>query len=386
MKRALRGLCWTVCALALASTVSPAFAFERVRPTAPQSVGWPLWNAFADGFILDEGRVVDWSERSRTVSEGQAYAMFFSLVANDRKTFDRLYEWTQKNLSGGRFTQQLPAWLWGYPVEGPAVPMVLDPNSASDADLWFAYNLIEAGRLWNVPRYTQDGHALLNLIAKVETREKFGTTVLLPGKNGFEFENAVRLNPSYLPPFVLRRLAQADPKGPWLKILQDFTKLLPDLVINGGIPDWFLLTEKGPRQDSVTGDVGSYDSVRNYLWAGLMNQRAPEAAAFMRAYKPFVSYVRQSGRIPEKWYSGGRAGFGSFPVGIQTAFIPFFALSNGSDLAKGITADLSAKTASNLVGTPARYYEQVLSLFALGWVDHQFSFDENGKLIPKWKR
>jgi len=380
-------LCLTVGAVMLACVYPPVFAAQNpAHATPPAATGWPLWNAFVDGFILEDGRVVDWSERSRTVSEGQAYAMFFSLVSNDRKTFDRLYEWTQKNLSSGRFTQQLPAWLWGYQADGPANPQVLDPNSASDADLWLAYNLIEAGRLWNVPRYTQAGRALLKLVARVETREKFGYTVLLPGRDGFEFENAVRINPSYLPPFLLQRLAQVDPSGPWRKILKDFVTLLPDLVVNGGVPDWFLLTDKGPRQDSVTGDVGSYDAVRNYLWAGLMNQRSPEASAFIRAYKPFIPYVRQSGRIPEKWYTGGKAGTGSFPVGVQTAFLPFFTLNGGADLSKSIIASLQEKTTSNLVGTPARYYEQVISLFALGWADHQFSFDENGKLIPKWKR
>ena len=31
---------------------------------------------------------------------------------------------------------------------------MLDPNSASDADVWMAYSLVEAGRLWKIPCYT----------------------------------------------------------------------------------------------------------------------------------------------------------------------------------------------------------------------------------------
>jgi endoglucanase len=67
-------------------------------------------------------------------------------------TFDRLLHWTQANLAGGDLQTHLPAWLWGKqgrPVEDSR------PNSASDADVWMAYALIEAGRLWNVPVYTQ---------------------------------------------------------------------------------------------------------------------------------------------------------------------------------------------------------------------------------------
>jgi len=47
---------------------------------------WPAWQSFKSGFISEGGRVVDANTpRKQTVSEGQAYALFFALVANDRK-------------------------------------------------------------------------------------------------------------------------------------------------------------------------------------------------------------------------------------------------------------------------------------------------------------
>ena len=46
--------------------------------------------------------------------------------------------------------------------------VLLDSNSAADADLWIAYSLIEAGQFWEKPEYTTTGKALLSLIAQEE--------------------------------------------------------------------------------------------------------------------------------------------------------------------------------------------------------------------------
>ena len=56
------------------------------RCDAQQS--WPLWESYKSHIIDRQGRVVDHSAQDRTTSEGQAYAMFFALVANDRPRFD----------------------------------------------------------------------------------------------------------------------------------------------------------------------------------------------------------------------------------------------------------------------------------------------------------
>ena len=45
---------------------------------------WKLWNAYAARFVDAQGRVFDPRASQTTTSEGEAYAMFFSLVANDR--------------------------------------------------------------------------------------------------------------------------------------------------------------------------------------------------------------------------------------------------------------------------------------------------------------
>ena len=81
--------------------VSPA----RAEAPAP----WPLWSRYASRFIAWDGRVIDFSAQDHTTSEGQAYALFFALVAGDRTRFDRLLRWTDDNLAGGALGDRLPA-------------------------------------------------------------------------------------------------------------------------------------------------------------------------------------------------------------------------------------------------------------------------------------
>ena len=57
---------------------------------------WPAWDAFKAQFINEGGRVVsDDDGGGQTYSEGQGYALFFALVANDRPMFDKLLRWTE---------------------------------------------------------------------------------------------------------------------------------------------------------------------------------------------------------------------------------------------------------------------------------------------------
>ena len=104
--------------------------------------------------------------RKISTSEGQSYGLFFALAANDRAGFDKLLTWTQNNLAEGDLKQHLPGWLWGKKDDEQWT--LLDSNSASDSDLWIAWALLEAGRLWQQPQYTETGKALLARIVAEE--------------------------------------------------------------------------------------------------------------------------------------------------------------------------------------------------------------------------
>lgn len=134
---------------------------------AQAACSWPAWEQFKKDYISQQGRVIDPGDaRKITTSEGQSYAMFFALAANDRPAFAQLFNWTQNNLAQGSLREHLPAWLWGQ--KDPDTWSVLDSNSASDGDIWMAWSLLEAGRLWKETRYTEVGTALLKRIAREE--------------------------------------------------------------------------------------------------------------------------------------------------------------------------------------------------------------------------
>ena len=128
-----------------------------------------LWEAYAGRFISGDGRVVDPMRGDLTTSEGQSYALFFALVNNDRTRFDLLFKWTSANLAAGDLGEHLPAWEWGKGKDGHWG--VLDVNSAADSDLWIAYDLLQAGRLWNEKSYTQLGMALAAQIVRSRAGE-----------------------------------------------------------------------------------------------------------------------------------------------------------------------------------------------------------------------
>src|ERR671922_157943 len=124
------------------------------------------------------------SAADRTTSEGEAYALFFALVAGDHPLFDRLLKWTQENLAQGDLKQHLPGWNWGKRRDGNWG--VIDENSASDADLWMAYALLEAGRLWSESRYAELARNILSNVVAREISDLAGLgPMLLPGPAGF---------------------------------------------------------------------------------------------------------------------------------------------------------------------------------------------------------
>lgn len=351
----------------------------------PQAEDWSDWRAFNEGFIDGQGRVIDWTADARTVSEGQSYALFFALVANDRSRFDQLLHWTERNLAQGDLSQHLPAWLWGQIT--PDRWGIKDPNSATDADLWIAYSLLEASRLWKEPRYRVLALAILDQVKKLSVKQvENGTLLLLPGRDGFVDGNRVRLNPSYYVPAQLLRFQQEDPQGPWLRLLKDYAVWLRQLAPLGRIPDWAQWQNGAISQDKETAGTGGYDAIRVYLWVGLGPAGSAEMDSLADTVKPFDAFVREIGRVPERWSVGNSGIAGRASPGFHGALLPFFSLlKDGATLSS--SQDVLQKVRENgLYGKPARYYDQVLILFGKGQVEGRFRFDQNGRVMLSWER
>jgi endo-1,4-beta-D-glucanase Y len=361
---------------------TPTSAMER----------WPLWQAYTSAF-MDHGRVIDHQDNDKTTSEGEAYGLFFSLVANDRPHFDAILNWTQNNLAGGDLATHLPAWKWGR--SGSGEWKVLDSNSASDADLWMAYALLEAGRLWREPRYMAMGHSLSRLIAEREVADLPGFgAMLLPGAIGFHPTSSTWvLNPSYLPLPVVTQMAHLEPAGPWQSIATGLPQMLAKGSHDGFAMDWQSYTEHGgfaatalPSSGAVTA-MGSYDAIRVYLWAGMTDPRTQGAQAVLAALPGMADLLGHRCVLPEKILAGGGVSEADGPIGFTAASLPYLDALHRNQLRDRQQARLRITfvPATGLYGEPPSYYDQNLAMFGEGWMEHRFRFGVDGDLEVKWK-
>jgi len=344
---------------------------------------WPAWDVFRDHYVEESGRVVDRAtERQQTTSESQSYALFFALVANDRPAFERILRWTEENLAGGDLTGRLPAWQWGKRDDGTWG--VIDDNAAADSDLWIAYALAEAGRLWKVQEYSALGELLADRILREETDDIPGLgRTLLPGPKGFKPEKSVwRLNPSYVPIQLVQRMATLYPQSAWRQMVPAAVDLLVRSAPRGLAPEWALYKAgDGFQPDPATQGEGSFNAIRVYLWAGMLAADEPARDALMKRFAPMVRHVLANGNPPIKADTSAGSGEGVAPAGFSAALLPFLASARQPEAMKQQRLRVIAR------GTLARddnYYDVVLTLYGLGWADGQFKFARNGTLIPRW--
>lgn len=350
-------------------------ALVLAAANARAACSWPAWEQFKQDYISDGGRVIDPSDaRKISTSEGQSYALFFALAANDRNAFDLLLTWTSDNLAQGSLSQHLPAWLWGK--KDADTWAVIDKNSASDADIWIAWSLLEAGRLWKAPQYTATGKALLKRIASEEVMKVPGLgLMLLPGNVGFTEEKAWRFNPSYLPPQLANYFTRFG--APWTTLRETNLRLLLETAQKGFAPNWVQYQQnKGWQLQPEKSFIGSYDAIRVYLWTGMMHDRDPQKARLLARFKPMAMLTTKNGVPPEKVDAASGKPTGDGPVGFSASLLPFLQDRDAQAVQRQRVAD-------HLPGNDA-YYSYVLTLFGQGWDQHRFRFTAKGELHPDW--
>lgn len=360
--------------------LSVFFLLTAASATAADCSNWPDWGKFRTHFIEESGRVIDPSTPdSRTTSEGQAYSMFFALVANDQESFSRILRWTEDNLAAGDLTSRLPAWLWGKKTDGSWG--VLDRNAAADADLWMAYTLIEAGHLWKKPKYRALGELLAVRILREETTRLSGLgLVLLPGPQGFRLQNnAVRMNPSYLPIQVMRRLSALYPKSEWKQLANSAAETIIRSSPSGFAPNWVRYSpQRGFYPDSDT--KGSFDAIRVYLWAGMLANDDPIHGSLAKTFAPMAKYIEENVAPPLaiETREGLTEGSGPGPAGFSAAVLPLLVALNKPELAHQQRLRVDARAPSE---RSDNYFEQALTLYSLGWMERRYRFAQDGSLM-----
>ncbi|WP_081768731.1 cellulose synthase complex periplasmic endoglucanase BcsZ [Herbaspirillum sp. RV1423] len=394
-----RILCWRLrgaaCAL-LAAAGSLACLPSSAAGQKCTAGNWPLWESWASRYVQDDGRVLESSmKQNHSTSEGQAYGMLFALIGNDPARFEHLWTWTVANMLGSDPATRLPGWLWGQGKDGQW--QLQDANSASDADLWIAYALLEASRLWQRPDYRKDALRLLATIkAKLVVDLPGLGMMVLPGAEGFVQRNVLwTLNPSYLPLPLLRRLAKEEPAGPWKQVADNTVRMIQDSSPKGYAADWvgYRMTGSQTGQFVVApgkGEIGSYDAIRVYLWAGMTPARDPGFAPLLAALDGMGQATASTGVPPEKVQVSSGVLEGSAPFGFSAALVPYFVAKGDLRLAEQLQRrareNIDAAFAPGSQRAEALYYNVMLSLFGLGWTEKRYQFRDDGTLKLSWER
>ena len=347
---------------------------------------WPAWDSFRQKFVSGDGRVVDRSRLQHvTTSEGQAYAMVFALIANDRTSFDQILRWVEDNLANGDLTSQLPAWNWGQLSNGSWG--VIDGNAASDADLWLAYALNEAGRLWKAPKYTALAGLLAARILREETAEIPGLGLaLLPGPKGFHPDTITwQLNPSYFPIQVMRRFSVLYPESDWSELLRTSIEIITRSAPLGFAPEWIdYQLGKGflTAHSLTTAEEVGFNAIRVYLWAGMLDSRDATYSILLDKLAPMGRYAASNGPLARGIPAPGGMAYEKASVGFSSALLPFL---KASRLGNALHQQRQRIVALAPLDRTDNYYDQVLTLFGLGWLEGYYKFDRNGQLKPRWK-
>ncbi|MFZ6772573.1 cellulose synthase complex periplasmic endoglucanase BcsZ [Undibacterium sp. SXout7W] len=344
---------------------------------------WPEWTQFKKTFITEDGRVIDHSGTIKpTVSEGQAYALFFALIANDKAAFQRILTWTENNLAGGDLTTRLPAWQWGQKTDGSWG--IIDPNPASDADLWIAYTLNAAGELWKDKRYNALASLLAQRILNEETADIPGLGLtLLPAPKGFALpDNQWKLNPSYTPLQLLRWFHYSEKDERWKRLLSSSVSIMTKASPKGYAPDWTIYhPERGFQIDTQGSEKGNggYNAIRVYLWAGMLADKDPDKSLLLKTWQPMATLTESKAYPPEfvDIQSGEVKSPGS--TGFSAALLPFLQASKAQKALQQQILRIQAQPVKT-----DQYYDQVLTLFATGWMDKRYRFGTNGKIEMHW--
>jgi endoglucanase len=267
---------------------------------------------------------------------------------------------------------------------------VVDQNSASDADTWFAYTLLEAGRLWREPRYTALGRLMLANIRIQLVRNLPGAgNVLLPAANGFALESGgVRLNPSYIPIQLFRAFSVVDPEGPWVQIIDNNLAMLHRLAVMGYVSDWAAYVPgRGYLTDPLRGAIGTHDAIRVYLWWGMLSRQDPAFGGLKKliyGMNKLIPKYQVTPPLMVDTQTGDVSGMS--PPSFSAALLPYFKTMKNSVAVKLQSDRLISKTEGDLlVGEDIRYYDQVLALFGQGWMERRFAFSLQGQLVVQWK-
>lgn len=263
----------------LATFLLSALSLMPARASAGLEIDDPGWLRYQQRFVLPEGRIIDTANGDVSHTEGQGWGMFLAVQFGDRRTFDRLWQWTESHLA--RSDVALFAWRYD-PAATPhvadnnnATPHVADNNNATDGDLFMAWSLQLAADRWRDARYAARSEAIREAIRDHLVDDVGGYEILLPGVEGFRHETWADINLSYWVIPALRDFAARRPDEPWQRVIDSGRQLLERAQFGAmKLPaDWLRLQDSGELTPAPNWPPRfGFENVRTplyFTWGGL---------------------------------------------------------------------------------------------------------------------
>lgn len=330
------------------------------------------WNYYKRTFISDDGRTIDYQRGSVTTSEGQAYAMRRAVMMDDKKTFDKSYNWAKNNLQHKH--DKLFAWLWGpnkTDKKGSVKYQIIDQNGATDAGVEIAIALILASKIWKQESCLDDALALIDDIWNKETIVIKGERILAAGVNQKIGKNA-EVNPSYFMPSGFRIFAEVDEKHNWQTLVNSsyrLTNLCLDNIKSGLPPDSFYINKS-------TGDIildneksdFSYDAIRVFyrFFIDYLLTKDSRAEKLLSKSKFFINRWKREGTFYTNYKQNGQLKDYNEAIGSIALLLPvikYYDKKVAEDIyKKKILAQYHFK---GYWGDPMDYYAQNLVWFGI---------------------
>lgn len=230
------------------------------------------WEVYKSRFLMPDGRIIDTANNSISHSEGQGFAMLIAVANNDQETFDKLWHWTKETLqnkSNGLF-------YWRY-NPASATP-VADKNNAADGDTLIAWALLKAEARWQNKQYGKASDEITKSLLANMVINYAGYTIMLPGKEGFNLNSEVILNPSYFIFPAWSDFAKRSHLQAWQVLIKDGQTLLAKMGQGtANLPtDWVSLRADGELSPAKDWPARmSYDAIRIPLYLYLYDKKSP---------------------------------------------------------------------------------------------------------------
>ena len=171
--------------------------------------------------------------------------MLLAVANGDRATFTRVWQWTRANL-------QRPDGLLSSHWKDDHV---VDPQSATDADIDAAHALIRASDAFGSTAYRDEAHRIAKAILELETMHIAGKPVVVAGP--WALSKHV-VNPSYLDLGAFHLFSTTFSEGAWDDVAANSLRIIRSLTDDGAKlpPDWATLDGSG-RATAVAGPDSS---------------------------------------------------------------------------------------------------------------------------------